>query len=100
MTTKSGNSTKTGAPPSLAKLIAEQDPARMQTLLATMAAANQESHALISEVMGNAVSHGRAKTADPFAAAQSFQKITHSLYSDPMLLMKANAALWQGMMTA
>jgi len=100
MTTKSGNSTKTGAPPSLAKLIAEQDPARMQTLLATMAAANQESHALISEVMGNAVSHGRAKTADPFAAAQSFQKITQSLYSDPMLLMKANSELWQGMMTA
>ncbi|MEO9969501.1 MAG: class I poly(R)-hydroxyalkanoic acid synthase [Hyphomonadaceae bacterium] len=100
MSSKSGNSTDNGGPPSLAKLIAEQDPAKVQALLGVMAAANQESHALLSDVLGNAMSQGGRKTADPFAAAQSFQKVSQSLYADPMLLMKANSELWQGMMTA
>ena len=100
MSTKSADSTKTGASPSLAEMIASQDPAKMQELLHIMAAANQESHALLSEVMGSSVSKPAGKPADPFAAMQSFQKIGQALCSDPMLLMKANSELWQGMMTA
>jgi polyhydroxyalkanoate synthase len=100
MSIKSADSTKTSASPSLAELIASQDPAKMQELLRVLAAANQESNALLSDVLGHSFAKPKHKGGDPFAAMHSFQKIGQSLCADPMLLMKANSELWQGMMTS
>lgn len=99
MTAKSSKSREDASTQTLSELLASQDPGKMQALMLAMAEATRESQALISDVMRNRTSPLSVRENDPFGMSKSFTKLGQALASDPATLMKANAELWQGLMT-
>lgn len=102
MSVKSTNSGQNSVQTTLAELISKQDPAKLQTLMLTMAEAHRESQALMSEVLQSNASGPvtKPKKPDPFGANDSFSKLGGALGANPSVLMKANTELWQGLLTS
>lgn len=82
----------------LASLLMAQDPARLQVLMTTLALANTESQALLTEVMTGSGPLGTIAKGDPMGAAEAMQEVGLSLARNPMALMQANMELMQGWM--
>lgn len=95
---KKAAKTGTEKTPSLAQLIADQDPAKLQTLSMTMTEAMRESHALIMDIMNSGALPAEAGKPDPLFVGQSFARLGQSLAGNPAGLMAANMKLWQGLM--
>ena len=99
MSVKSGHNGKKPDQKTLIELLIAQDPAKLQTLMATMSQATQESQELLSAILQNGVgSPGDTKKTDPFGASKSFAKLGQALAANPAALMQANAELWQDLM--
>lgn len=84
--------------PTLAEVLAKQDPLRMQTLMTTLALANTESHALLLDVMAGSGPLGTLSKGDPMKAGEAFRALGYGFSQNPMALMKANMELMQGWM--
>lgn len=83
----------------LAALMAAQNPMRWQILMTTLALANTESQALMTEIMTGSGPLGTVTQGDPMGASDAFQKVGISLAADPAALMQANFELMQGWMS-
>lgn len=100
MSVKSADTGQNTAQSTLAELISQQDPVKMQALMLAMAQATQESQALMGELFNSATpKSGKLQKPDPFGAGDSFGKLGRALAANPANLMKANTELWQGLMT-
>ncbi|MEO1028504.1 MAG: hypothetical protein AAFX02_05545, partial [Pseudomonadota bacterium] len=75
---------------SLAQLIAEQDPAKLQALGMTMTEAMRESHALIMDILNMGALPAEAGRPDPLFVGQSFEKLGLALAADPSGLIAQN----------
>ena len=84
---------------SLAELLASQDLGSMQALNANMTEAMRESQGLLADVMGQGIAPVDTGKSDPFDANKSFMKLGQAIAANPVDLFKANAELWQGLMT-
>ena len=78
--------------------MAAQDPMRWQVLMTTLALANTESQALMSEVMTGSGPLSTVTKGDPMGATDAFREVGQSLAMNPMALMQANMELMQGWM--
>ncbi|KCZ94419.1 PHA/PHB synthase family protein [Hyphomonas johnsonii] len=94
----SGKNTNKAALPSLKQLMATQNPLQMQVLMATLALANSESNALISDVLRGSGPIGTVSQGDPMGAGEAFREVGNSLARNPTALMNANMELMQGWM--
>ena len=94
----SGNNKEKAPLASLGSLMAEQNPMQMQVLMTTLALANTESQALISDVLMGSGPVGTMAQGDPMGAGEAFQEVGKSLARNPMSLMSANLELVQGWM--
>ncbi len=84
--------------PSLAELLAGQDPMRLQVLLTTLALANTESHALLADVLTGSGPLGTVAQGDPMGAGDAFKQVGANLAQNPAALMQANLELMQSWM--
>jgi polyhydroxyalkanoate synthase len=82
----------------LAALMASQDPMRWQLLMTTLALANTESQALMTEVMTGSGPLATVTKGDPMGATDAFRNVGMSLAMNPAALMQANFELMQGWM--
>ncbi len=98
MTKTTGKSDNAEAAGGLAGLLALQDPAKVQALMASMIEATQESQALIGEIMGKGLPNPLQPQHDPVEVMHSFARVGQALATHPMKLMQANMELWQGLM--
>ncbi|MFN3314804.1 MAG: class I poly(R)-hydroxyalkanoic acid synthase, partial [Hyphomonas sp.] len=80
---------------SIASLLMAQDPMRLQVLMTTLALANTESQALLSEVMTGSGPLGTVAKGDPMGAADAMREVGLSFARNPMALMQANMDLMQ-----
>ena len=94
----SGKTKEKAALASLGSLMAEQNPMQLQVLMTTLALANTESQALISDVLMGSGPVGTMAKGDPMGAVDAFQEVGKSLARNPMALMNANLELMQGWM--
>jgi len=92
-----GNKTPAADTPSIASLLMAQDPARLQVLMTTLALANTESQALLSEVLTGSGPLGTVTQGDPMGAGDAFGQVGMSLARNPMALMQANMDLMEAM---
>ncbi|MEO0883728.1 MAG: class I poly(R)-hydroxyalkanoic acid synthase [Pseudomonadota bacterium] len=99
MVSKTVQSGKSEANESLSDLLSQQKPQDVQKLMATLAAATQESQGLLADIMQMGASNPSQPQHDPVELAQSFMRVGQSLAMNPMHLMQANMDLWQGLMT-
>ena len=93
-----GNKIPASETPSIASLLMAQDPARLQVLMTTLALANTESQALLTDVLTGSGPLGTVAQGDPMGAADAFGQVGMSLARNPMALMQANMDLMQGWM--
>ena len=93
-----GNNIPASETPSIASLLMAQDPAHLQVLMTTLALANTESQALLTEVLTGSGPLGTVSQGDPMGAADAFGKVGMSLAQNPMALMQANMDLMKGWM--
>ncbi|HAY07423.1 MAG TPA: class I poly(R)-hydroxyalkanoic acid synthase, partial [Hyphomonas sp.] len=82
----------------LAALMAAQDPMKWQILTTTLALANTESQALLTEVITGSGPLGTISDGDPMGAVDAFREVGLGLARNPMALMQANMELMQGWM--
>jgi polyhydroxyalkanoate synthase subunit PhaC len=94
----SGNKKENAALPSLQSLMAEQNPLQMQVLMTTLALANTESQALISDVLMGSGPVGTMAQGDPMGAGEAFRAVGMNLAQNPAALMRANMELMRGWM--
>jgi polyhydroxyalkanoate synthase len=94
----SGNKKEKAALPSLQSLMAEQNPLQMQVLMTTLALANTESQALISDVLMGSGPVGTMAQGDPMGAGEAFRAVGMNLAQNPAALMRANMELMRGWM--
>lgn len=94
----SGNKKEKAALPSLQSLMAEQNPLQMQVLMTTLALANTESQALISDVLMGSGPVGTMAQGDPMGAGEAFRAVGINLAQNPAALMRANMELMRGWM--
>lgn len=83
---------------SITSLLMAQDPMRLQVLMTTLALANTESQALLTEVMTGSGPLGTVAKGDPMGAADAMREVGLSFARNPMALMQANMELMQGWM--
>ena len=67
-----GNNIPASETPSIASLLMAQDPAHLQVLMTTLALANTESQALLTEVLTGSGPLGTVTQGDPMGAADAF----------------------------
>ena len=84
--------------PTLAEILAQQDPMRMQALMSMLALANTESHALLLDVLTGSGPLGTVTNGDPMGVGEAFRAVGHGFARNPAALMKANMELMQGWM--
>jgi polyhydroxyalkanoate synthase len=83
----------------LAALMAAQDPMKWQILMTTLALANTESQALLTEIITGSGPLGTITDGDPMGAVDAFREVGLGLARNPMALMQANMDLMRGWMT-
>lgn len=83
---------------SLTEMMSSLDPARLQVLMTTLALANTESQALMTDVISGSGPLGTISEGDPLGVNDAFKQVGTSILSNPAELMSANMDLMQGYM--
>lgn len=83
---------------SLTEMMSSLDPARLQVLMTTLALANTESQALMTDVLSGTGPLGTLSQGDPLGVNDAFKQVGTSILTNPAELMRANMDLMQGYM--
>ena len=83
----------------LAEVLLHQDPAKVQSLLSTLALANTESQALFLDILTGSGPLATVYKGDPMGVGEAFRAVGYGFTKNPAALVKAQMDLMQGWMS-